>query len=64
MRRLRPLSEAECYTRVYGDGESTVTVVAAAAARIPIGTSGEALRMLFEGRLDAREADVAKPEAA
>ena len=64
MRRLRPLSEAECYTRLYGDGESTVTVVAAPAARIPIGPSGEALRMLFEERLDAREADVAEPEAA
>jgi hypothetical protein len=65
MRRLRPLSEAECYTRLYGDWESTVTVIVAGpSARIAIGPSGEALRRLFEQRLDAREADVTEPEAA
>ncbi len=65
MRRLRPLSEAECYMRLYGDWESTVTVMAPGhSARIAIGPSGEALRRLFEERLDAREADVMEPEAA
>ena len=65
MRRLRSLSEAECYTRLCGDGESTVTVMAPGpSARIAIGPTGEALRRLFEERLDAREADLAEPEAA
>ena len=27
MRRLRPLSEAECYARCYGEWEATVTIV-------------------------------------
>jgi hypothetical protein len=61
VRRLRPLSEAECYARCYGGWEATVRVVRTArpgvgrppAARI----SGEDLRRLFEERLDLREAD-------
>jgi hypothetical protein len=65
MPRLRPLSEAECYTRLYGDWESTVSVIAPEPSRpVPVGPSGEALRLLFEERLDAREADVTEPEAA
>jgi len=65
MRRLRPLSEAECYTRLYGDWESTVTVMAPRpSARIAIGPTAEALHRLFEERLDARETDLAEPEAA
>jgi hypothetical protein len=60
MERLRTLSEAECYERLYGwrYNEDTVKVV-------PRGTApsdddfGERMRVLLELRLDARE-----PEAA
>ena len=61
MRRLRPLSEEECYLRCYGAGDAMVRVVRPAPqrprqlARI----SGEELRRLFELRLDAREAELA-----
>jgi len=62
VRRLRPLSEVECYLRLYGDYDATVRVIRlgqptrpARASRI----SGEQVRRLFEARLDARE-----PEAA
>jgi hypothetical protein len=61
VRRLRPLSEAECYLRCYGAGDSQVQLVRLeprrprSAARL----SGEELRRLFEVRLDAREAGLA-----
>ena len=62
LRRLRALSEVECYTRCYGSGDAKVRIVRvlprhrlAAFEHI----SGEDLRLLFERRLDARE-----PEAA
>ena len=62
LRRLRPLSEVECYTRCYGSGEATVRIVKILpqhrVARFEH-VSGEELRRLFEVRLDARE-----PEAA
>jgi hypothetical protein len=61
VRRLRPLSEEECYLRCYGADESTVRVVRV-EARQPRGLgrlSGEELRRLFEVRLDAREAELA-----
>ena len=66
MRRLRPLSEAECYARLYGDGESSVTIVELERPlqRPILGVSGEALRRIFEQRLDAREADAIEPRAA
>jgi hypothetical protein len=65
MRRLRRLTEAECYTRLYGEGEPTVTVIAPEpSSHVATGPSGEALRLLFEERLDAREADLTEPEAA
>jgi hypothetical protein len=58
MRRLRPLTEAECYARCYGgSGGDDVRVVrlerrrTRRAGRI----SGEDLRRLFEARLDGRE---------
>jgi hypothetical protein len=51
--RLRPLTEAECYTRLYGDRESTVSVIReeeeAQRERDPL---GEHLRRLFEERMD------------
>ena len=59
MRRLRPLSEAECYARCYGSGgDDTVRVVQLETIRIralETRLTGEEIRSLFEGRLDARE---------
>jgi hypothetical protein len=61
VRRLRALSEEECYLRCYGAGDAQVRVVKLEPRR-PRGfvrISGEELRQLFELRLDAREAEVA-----
>ena len=61
MRRLRPLSEEECYLRCYGASDSMVRVVRIEPQRPRslAGISGEELRRLFELRLDAREAELA-----
>jgi hypothetical protein len=61
MRRLRELTEAECYARCYGNGDEGVRVVKVPAARAKYAghVSGEELRRLFELRLDSRQ-----PEAA
>jgi hypothetical protein len=61
VRRLRELSEAECYARCYGNGDEGVRVVKIEHRRSRYGghLSGEELRRLFELRLDARQ-----PEAA
>jgi hypothetical protein len=60
VRRLRPLSEAECYARCYGAASGEVVrVVRATPRRSYTHMSGEELRRLFELRLDLRE-----PEAA
>jgi hypothetical protein len=70
MRRLRTLSEAECYARCYGDREGVKIVsVEPRRPRYSLDLSGEALRALFEEKLDAREpevpvAPVAEAEAA
>ena len=61
MRRLRPLSEEECYLRCYGAGDSQVRVVQLEPPR-PRGLArltGAELRRLFEVLLDAREAGLA-----
>jgi len=61
MRRLRRLSEAECYARCYGAHERTVQVIRLTTSRPrerPT-VSGEQVRRLFEARLGSRE-----PEAA
>ena len=60
MPRVRALSEAECYTRLYGrDGEATVSIVGRTAPPLQhLGVSGEDLRRLFEERIDARDPDV------
>jgi hypothetical protein len=61
VRRLRPLSEEECYLRCYGSFEATVRLVQFESRR-PRGLAritGEELRRLFEVRLDAREAELA-----
>ncbi len=59
MRRLRPLSEAECYARCYGSGaDETVRLVRLETIRVRAEASrmsGEQIRALFEGRLDTRE---------
>jgi hypothetical protein len=60
VRRLRPLSEAECYTRCYGGFSETVRVIRLGRERPRTARlSGEQIRRLFEARLDGRE-----PEAA
>jgi hypothetical protein len=60
MRRLRPLSEAECYARCYGGGDENVRVVRLQPPRRrePARLSGEELRRLFEERLDGREPEI------
>ena len=67
MRRLRNLSEAECYARCYGwrvDEVVTVTKIEPrkmehSRPRYEPAVSGELLRTSFESKLDSRE-----PEAA
>jgi hypothetical protein len=57
MRRLRPLTEAECYARCYGGSGDEVRVVRIEPRRprMVLRISGEDLRRRFEERLDARE---------
>jgi hypothetical protein len=66
MRRLRPLSEAECYARCYLGWEPTVTLVQFEAQ--PLGRaatiSGEDLRRRLEERLDSRLSREPDAEAA
>ena len=66
MTRLRPLSEAECYARLYGDRESAVAVIRESEPERPSGgLLGEQLRRLFAERLEADGPDdVPEVEAA
>jgi hypothetical protein len=59
VRRLRSLSEDECYARCYRGWEPTVTIVKLEPRRPRYETSvsGEALRRFFEERIDARVDD-------
>jgi len=59
VRRLRSLSEAECYARCYRGWDPTVTVVKLEPRRprYPPSISGEAIRRIFEERIDARVED-------
>jgi hypothetical protein len=59
VRRLRSLSEAECYARCYRGWDPTVTVVKLEPRRprYPTSISGEAIRRIFEERIDARVED-------
>jgi len=60
--RLRPLSEAECYARCYGERhEDTVRLVSLEPRRprYELTVDGEGLRRRFEERLDAREQEAA-----
>src|ERR1044072_7319540 len=57
MRRLRSLSEAECYARCYGGWEATVHVLKL-EPRVPrhvLAFEGEALRRRFGEDLDERD---------
>ncbi|MGH3009402.1 MAG: hypothetical protein ACRDLM_08375 [Gaiellaceae bacterium] len=65
MRRLRTLTEAECYIRCYGGWEPTVTLVKLEPRRphYDLAVTGEDLRREFEARIDARP-DEAEAEAA
>jgi hypothetical protein len=67
MRRLRPLSEAECYARCYGGWEATVTIVRLEPRRprAEVLLTGEAIRRRFEQLFDARDVEeLPEPEAA
>jgi len=65
VRRLRTLSEAECYARCYGGWEPTVTVMRLEPRRprFPTTVTGESLRRLLEERIDARADDEAEAAA-
>jgi hypothetical protein len=56
MRRLRSLSEAECYMRLYGDHDPTVQAVKLPPrpSRYASNVSGEDLRRALEERIDER----------
>jgi hypothetical protein len=65
VRRLRRLTEAECYARLYGAGDRVrLVIVPRRRLRSSISNvSGEELRRDFEARLDARDPE-SEPEAA
>ena len=56
MRRLRTLSETECYIRLYGGWDPTVTLVKVEPRRprydLPV--TGEDLRREFDARIESR----------
>ena len=53
--RLRTLTEAECYARIYGGhGGDAVHVVRVPPRRARRGEAGEQLRERFEERLESR----------
>jgi hypothetical protein len=56
VRRLRSLSETECYVRLYGGWDPTVTLVKIEPRRprYELAVSGEDLRRDFEARIEAR----------
>jgi hypothetical protein len=61
MRRLRTLSEAECYLRCYGGADESVKVfrVERPERDDEMRLTGERLRRLFERKLDLREPGLA-----
>jgi hypothetical protein len=63
--RLRPLTESECYARLYGDRDSTVAVIRESELERPSGgLLGEQLRRLFEEQLGAGPPELPEVEAA
>ena len=64
MRRLRTLSEAECYARCYGDREGIrIVSIEPRRPRYELDVTGEELREMFEERLDARGPETAAEAA-
>jgi hypothetical protein len=60
MRRLRTLSEAECYLRCYSGADESVRVFRVERPeRDETRLTGERLRRLFERKLDLRESGLA-----
>ena len=56
MDRLRTLSESDCYARLYGQRDPTVTIIARRPRTQAWGSvTGEELREAFDERLAARE---------
>ena len=54
--RLRPLSERECYERLYGERNPLVTVLPAGDRPAPWPTlSAESMRQAFFERMDLRD---------
>ena len=64
VRRLRTLTEAECWARCYGASDPTVSIVRLEPRRprFPTTVSGEDIRKRLEERIDRRAA--AEAEAA
>ena len=62
--RLRPLSEAECYARIYGERSRERVSVVRVFPRRARALAGERLRELFEQKLDARDPAAGEEEAA
>ena len=60
VRRLRTLSETECYVRLYGGWDPTVTLVKVEPRRprYELTVSGEDLRREFEARISARSEEL------
>jgi hypothetical protein len=64
VRRLRRLTEEECYLRCYGVDEASIRVVRLEpsrprATRSGLRITGEELRRVFEVRLDSRDPGLA-----
>jgi hypothetical protein len=67
VRRLRSLSEIECYVRLYGGWDPTVTLVKVEPRRprYDMAVTGEDLRRDFEERIEARTEElIAELDAA
>jgi hypothetical protein len=63
--RLRPLTEKECYARLYGERNPLVTVIPARPGEPPYPVvSADHLRQAFLDRLDLREMGDDVEEAA
>jgi hypothetical protein len=63
--RLRPLTERECYDRLYGERNPLVTVLRSASGSPPWPVvSAERIRQAFLDRLDLRDPDADFEEAA
>ena len=66
VQRLRPLTEEECYARLYGDGEPTVTVIRRKTEEEAAGDRllADRARRAYEARLEPGERGAVDSEAA